>query len=51
MTIMTFREYKDFVREASKDEYQRNVSYYDPSKGWVLDLNHKIPPVDEKEKL
>lgn len=40
--IQTFKEYADFVREASKAEYKRNVSYYDPTKGWVLDLSRKI---------
>ena len=47
MSLMTFREYKDFNREASKTQYQRNVSYYDPTQGWVLDLNHKIINSDD----
>lgn len=42
MPMMTFKEYKDFQREAVKEQYKRNVSYYDPTKGWVLDLNRKI---------
>lgn len=46
MTIMTFREYKDFDREARKEEYKHNVSYYDPMRGWVLDLDRKINTED-----
>lgn len=47
MSIMTFREYKDFDKESSKEEYRRNISYYDPTKGWVLDLSHKILNKDD----
>lgn len=43
VVIMTFKEYKDFEEVASDKKYARNVSYYDPSKGWVLDLENKIP--------
>jgi hypothetical protein len=42
MTIMTFKEYKDFEREAVKEQYRRNVSYYDPMRGWVLDTSWKL---------
>ena len=42
MSVMTFREYADFTKEAQKEQYQRNVSYYDPQRGWVLDLSRKI---------
>jgi len=39
--ILTFKEYSEFNRVASNEEYSRNVSFYDPVKGWVLDLNRK----------
>lgn len=40
--MMTFKEYADLARFASNDKYRRNVTYYDPCKGWVLDLTRKI---------
>jgi hypothetical protein len=39
--ILTFKEYSEFNRVASNEEYSRNVSFYDPVKGWVLDLERK----------
>lgn len=42
MAIMTFREYNDFDKFCENKKFQRNVSYYDPQKGWILDLDHKI---------
>jgi hypothetical protein len=40
--ILTFKEYAEFNRVASSEQYSRNVSFYDPMKGWVLDLSRKI---------
>lgn len=39
--IMTFKEYADYEEVASKEKYRRNVSYYNPTEGWVLDLRRK----------
>jgi len=46
MSIMTFQEYNEFEKLALKEQYRRNVSYYDPCKGWVLDLSRKINNID-----
>lgn len=46
--ILTFKEYAEFNRVASNEKYSRNVSFYDPVKGWVLELERK-PPVEETE--
>lgn len=40
--ILTFREYSEFLSVANKEDYRWNVSFYDPSKGWVLDLSRQI---------
>lgn len=39
--IMTFKEYADYEKVASKEKYRRNVSYYNPTEGWMLDLRRK----------
>jgi hypothetical protein len=39
---MTFKEYKDFENVAGQQEYRNNVTYYDPTKGWIIDLKRKI---------
>jgi len=44
--ILTFKEYSEFNRIASKEEYSRNVSFYDPVKGWILDLGRKTEDPD-----
>jgi hypothetical protein len=38
--IMTFKEFADLA-VAAKDKNMPNVSYYDPTKGWVLALESK----------
>lgn len=48
--ILTFKEYSEFNRVASNQEYSRNVSFYDPSKGWVLDLERKQEPEQDSEE-
>jgi hypothetical protein len=40
--ILTFKEYSEFLAVAENESYRRNVSYYDPMKGWILDLSRKI---------
>ena len=49
--ILTFREYQEFDRVSSKEEYRRNISYYDPQKGWVLDLGKKQTEEANSPKL
>ena len=39
--IMSFKEYADFNRAASSEQYKRNVTYYDPCQGWVIDVRRK----------
>lgn len=47
--IMTFKEYSQMMDAALYRFEQSNISYYDPTKGWVLAFNEtkKIKP--EKE--
>lgn len=47
--ILTFKEYSEFNSVADTESYRRNVSFYDPSKGWVLDLSRKIKEHKEDE--
>lgn len=47
--ILTFKEYSEFNSVADTESYRRNVSFYDPSKGWVLDLSRKIKEHKEEE--
>lgn len=46
--ILTFKEYAEFNRVASSEKYSRNVSFYDPVKGWVLELERKESTQQEK---
>jgi hypothetical protein len=39
--LMTFKEYSDFLRVAEQTEFRENISYYDPTKGWVLNVRRK----------
>jgi hypothetical protein len=39
--IMTFKEYDEFNKVSSEEQYRRNVTYYDPMEGWVIDLKRK----------
>lgn len=47
--ILTFKEYSEFQSVANNEEYRRNVSFYDPRKGWVLDLSRKIKEHKEEQ--
>lgn len=47
--ILTFKEYAEFDRVASKEKYKRNVSFFDPTEGWVLDLHKKKADITEEE--
>ena len=46
--LMTFREYSDFDRTCSHPKYKRNITYYDPTEGWVIDLSRVVQSVDAK---
>lgn len=48
--ILTFKEYAEFDRVASKERYKRNVSFFDPVEGWVLDLHKKKDEINEEEE-
>lgn len=37
--IMTFKEYSQMMEAALYRYDQSNISYYDPTKGWVLTFN------------
>lgn len=47
---MTFLEYSEFERISSKEDFKRNISFYDPTKGWVLDPNKKAAVSGENTK-
>jgi hypothetical protein len=46
--IMTFKEFADLA-VAAKDKNIPNVSYYDPTKGWVLTFESKKSKKEETE--
>ena len=46
--ILTFKEYTDFIKVAGEEQYRRNVSFYNPQEGWVLDLSRKIKDEDSE---
>jgi hypothetical protein len=37
--LLTFREYSEFDMAGSDDKLKDVISYFDPTKGWVLDPN------------
>jgi hypothetical protein len=39
--LMTFKEYDEFNKVSSEEQYRRNVTYYDPMEGWIIDLKRK----------
>lgn len=47
--ILTFKEYSQMMEAALYRYDQSNISYYDPTKGWVLAFNESKKSKAEKE--
>jgi len=39
---MSFLEYSEFETISNEPRFKRNVSYFDPTKGWVINPNRYI---------
>ncbi len=49
--IMTFKEYSQLINAATYRYEQSNISYYDPTKGWVLVFKETKRDASVKENL
>lgn len=47
--IMTFKEYSQLMDAATYRYEQSNISYYDPTKGWVLVFKEAKRDISVKE--
>jgi hypothetical protein len=48
-SIMTFKEYSKLIDTALYRFEESNISYYDPTKGWVLVFNENRKNKTKKE--